>query len=92
MKAFSPSGEDVGYFGGVFGVTRGLQEKHGTARVFDAPINEGAIVAMAMGMATTACARSRKSSLPTISFPVSTRSFPSFHVSAIARPASTPRR
>ena len=45
-------GEDVGYFGGVFGVTRGLQEKHGTARVFDAPINEGAIVAMAMGMAT----------------------------------------
>ncbi len=44
-------GEDVGYFGGVFGVTRGLQEKHGTTRVFDAPINEAAIVAMAMGMA-----------------------------------------
>ena len=44
-------GEDVGYFGGVFGVTRGLQEKHGETRVFDAPINEGAIVAMAMGMA-----------------------------------------
>ncbi|MEO0466330.1 MAG: alpha-ketoacid dehydrogenase subunit beta [Pseudomonadota bacterium] len=45
-------GEDVGYFGGVFGVTRGLQEKHGTARVFDAPINEAAIIAMAMGLAT----------------------------------------
>ncbi len=44
-------GEDVGYFGGVFGVTRGLQDRHGTHRVFDAPINEGAIVAMAMGMA-----------------------------------------
>lgn len=45
-------GEDVGYFGGVFGVTKGLQEKFGSERVFDAPINEGAIVAMAMGMAT----------------------------------------
>jgi len=44
-------GEDVGYFGGVFGVTKGLQDKHGDSRVFDAPINEGAIVAMAMGMA-----------------------------------------
>lgn len=44
-------GEDVGYFGGVFGVTKGLQEKYGSQRVYDAPINEGAIVAMAMGMA-----------------------------------------
>ncbi len=44
-------GEDVGYFGGVFGVTRGLQEKYGLDRVFDAPINEAAIVAMGMGMA-----------------------------------------
>ncbi|MAK62007.1 MAG: alpha-ketoacid dehydrogenase subunit beta [Ponticaulis sp.] len=44
-------GEDVGYFGGVFGVTKGLQEKHGSTRVYDAPINEGAIIAMAMGMA-----------------------------------------
>ena len=44
-------GEDAGYFGGVFGVTKGLQEKYGTERVFDAPINEGAIIAMAMGMA-----------------------------------------
>lgn len=45
-------GEDVGYFGGVFGVTKGLQEKFGSERVFDAPINESAIVALAMGMAT----------------------------------------
>lgn len=44
-------GEDAGYFGGVFGVTAKLQEKYGLHRVFDAPINEGAIVAMAIGMA-----------------------------------------
>jgi 2-oxoisovalerate dehydrogenase E1 component beta subunit len=45
-------GEDAGYFGGVFGCTEGLQEKYGLNRVFDAPINESAIVAMAIGMAT----------------------------------------
>lgn len=44
-------GEDVGYFGGVFRVTAGLQEKYGLDRCFDAPINEAAIVAMAIGMA-----------------------------------------
>ncbi len=44
-------GEDVGYFGGVFGVTKGLQEKYGSDRVFDAPINEAAIVAMSIGLA-----------------------------------------
>ncbi len=50
-KSVLAFGEDVGYFGGVFGVTKGLQEKHGTTRVFDAPINEAAIIAMAIGMA-----------------------------------------
>lgn len=44
-------GEDVGYFGGVFRVTAGLQEKYGLDRCFDAPINESAIVASAIGMA-----------------------------------------
>ncbi len=44
-------GEDVGYFGGVFRVTAGLQKKYGTSRVFDAPIAEGGIVATAIGMA-----------------------------------------
>ena len=33
-------GEDVGYFGGVFRCTAGLQEKHGLHRCFDTPISE----------------------------------------------------
>jgi 2-oxoisovalerate dehydrogenase E1 component beta subunit len=44
-------GEDVGYFGGVFRVTEGLQQKHGRQRVFDTPIAEGGIIAVAVGMA-----------------------------------------
>jgi 2-oxoisovalerate dehydrogenase E1 component beta subunit len=43
-------GEDVGYFGGVFRCTDGLQAKFGTSRVFDAPIAEGGIVGAAIGM------------------------------------------
>ncbi len=43
-------GEDVGYFGGVFRCTEGLQKKYGTARVFDAPISESGIVGAAVGM------------------------------------------
>ncbi len=43
-------GQDVGYFGGVFRVTEGLQAKYGTTRCFDAPINEGGIVGAAVGM------------------------------------------
>jgi 2-oxoisovalerate dehydrogenase E1 component beta subunit len=43
-------GEDVGYFGGVFRVTDGLQKKHGITRCFDTPIGEGGIVAVAIGM------------------------------------------
>ncbi len=44
-------GEDVGYFGGVFRCTAGLQEKHGLHRCFDTPISEGGIVGIAIGMA-----------------------------------------
>ena len=40
-------GEDVGYFGGVFRCTKGLQEKFGRNRCFDAPINESGIVGTA---------------------------------------------
>src|SRR5258708_40379954 len=43
-------GEDVGFYGGVFRVTDGLQKKHGEARVFDAPIAEGGMLAVAVGM------------------------------------------
>ena len=43
-------GEDVGYFGGVFRVTDGLQKKYGARRCFDTPIAEGGIVGVAVGM------------------------------------------
>ena len=43
-------GEDVGYFGGVFRCTDGLQRKYGKSRCFDAPINESGIVGVAIGM------------------------------------------
>ncbi len=43
-------GEDVGYFGGVFRCTDGLQRKYGEHRVIDTPIAEGGIMATAIGM------------------------------------------
>ena len=32
-------GQDVGYFGGVFRCTEGLQARYGKSRVFDAPVS-----------------------------------------------------
>jgi 2-oxoisovalerate dehydrogenase E1 component beta subunit len=44
-------GEDVGYFGGVFKATEGLQKRFGKTRVFDTPITECGIIGVAVGMA-----------------------------------------
>lgn len=46
-------GEDVGVFGGVFGVTKGLQDRFGRQRVFDTPLSETLIVGAAVGAAMT---------------------------------------
>src|SRR5690606_607559 len=44
-------GEDVGYFGGVFRTTDGLQRKYGEHRVLDTPISALGIVGTSVGMA-----------------------------------------
>ncbi|TMI78888.1 MAG: alpha-ketoacid dehydrogenase subunit beta [Bacillati bacterium ANGP1] len=43
-------GEDVGRKGGVFGVTDGLYEAFGEARVIDTPLAESLIIGVAIGM------------------------------------------
>ncbi len=44
-------GEDVGPFGGCFGVTAGMYDEFGEKRVRDTPISEGAIIGAAVGSA-----------------------------------------
>lgn len=46
-------GEDIGPYGGVFGVTKGLYNKYGFERVKQTPISEAAIIGAAVGSAIT---------------------------------------
>jgi pyruvate/2-oxoglutarate/acetoin dehydrogenase E1 component len=47
-------GEDIGrYWGGAFGVTKGLAEEFGDERVRDTPISENTIIGVAVGAAIT---------------------------------------
>src|ERR1700745_1719624 len=42
-------GEDVGAYGGAFGVTQGLYDEFGEMRVIDTPISESAIIGVSIG-------------------------------------------
>ncbi len=44
-------GEDVGAYGGAFGVTQGLYDEFGDMRVVDTPISESAIIGISIGAA-----------------------------------------
>ena len=46
-------GEDIGRYGGIFGVTKGLLEKFGPRRIRSTPISESAIIGAALGAALT---------------------------------------
>lgn len=46
-------GEDIGIYGGAFGVTKGLLEEFGEGRIRDTPISEAAIAGCAIGAALT---------------------------------------
>jgi pyruvate/2-oxoglutarate/acetoin dehydrogenase E1 component len=46
-------GQDIGPFGGIFGVTAGLHERFGDRRVIDTPISETLMVGGAVGAAIT---------------------------------------
>ena len=47
------AGEDIGVYGGAFGVTDGLLEKYGEDRIKDTPISEDVIAGLAVGAAIT---------------------------------------
>jgi pyruvate/2-oxoglutarate/acetoin dehydrogenase E1 component len=44
-------GEDIGEYGGVWGLSTGLQKEFGKQRVFDTPLSESAIIGTAVGAA-----------------------------------------
>lgn len=49
------AGEDVGAYGGVFGVFRGLLDEFGAERVVDTPISEAALVGLGVGASAMGC-------------------------------------
>ena len=59
-------GEDVGVYGGAFGVSRGMVEEFGEERVVDTPISEAGFVGLCTGAALGGCGRSWRSSSPTL--------------------------
>ncbi len=46
-------GQDIGPYGGTFGVTRGLSDAYGAERIRDAPLCESGTVGYAIGLAVT---------------------------------------
>ena len=46
-------GEDIGVYGGAFGVSAGLMDQFGTERIIDTPISEAAIAGACVGAAIT---------------------------------------
>ena len=42
-------GEDIGVYGGAFGITKGLFEKYGENRIFDTPMSEQSFFGLAVG-------------------------------------------
>jgi len=50
-------GEDVGVYGGIYGVTAGLYDKYGPERVIDTPIAESGFVGTGVGAAATGLLR-----------------------------------
>jgi pyruvate dehydrogenase E1 component beta subunit len=47
------AGEDIGIYGGAFGVTEGLLEEFGSERIKDTPISEDVIAGLAVGASMT---------------------------------------
>lgn len=44
-------GEDIGVYGGAFGITRGLWDAYGAERIWETPISENSVVGAAVGAA-----------------------------------------
>jgi hypothetical protein len=85
-------GQDVGYFGGVFRCTEGLQAKYGNRACLTRPSPKAASWARPSAWRPTACGPWWRCSLPTTSTPRRTRSCPKRRACATARRATSPRR